>query len=43
MTLFIACMLIYGFKLPGFLYAVATVLWVMKVSVVVLKAIADKT
>ena len=30
MGLLIACMIVYGLKLPAFLYVAATALWVMK-------------
>lgn len=41
MTLLIACMLVYGFKLPGFMYAVAIAIWGLKMGAIILKAIAD--
>ena len=33
MTLFIACLLIYGFKMSGAWYVVATVLYLLRIAV----------
>ncbi len=41
MSLFIACLVIYGFKLSGFLYAVAIVLWVVHACATTLRALIN--
>jgi len=42
MTLLIACMLIHGLNLPGFLYVVATALWIIRIGAVSLMQLAKQ-